>query len=113
MKSLMQFIIESTINENLEQEKRKILKCKVFKNLFKVYADCNKPEDLTEDDFEINDFGFLFNRSNMSYTEFVKWLESVWNEKVSDVKVEDLGNVYSLSFKMKGEQFDLDFIDED
>ena len=50
----------------------------------------------------------------MSYTEFVKWLESVWNEKVSDVKVRDLGNAYSLSFKMKGEQFkNLDFTEED
>ena len=109
MKSLTQFIIESMINENLP----KYEKCKVFKYLFKIYADCDKPEHLIEDDFEINDFGFLFNRSNMSYTEFVKWLESVWNEKVSDIKVKDLGNVYSLSFKMKGEQFDLDFIDED
>ena len=55
----------------------------------------------------------LFNRQNISYTDFVKWLESVWDEKVSDVKVKDLGNFYSLSFKMKGEKFDLDFIDED
>ena len=46
----------------------------------------------------------------ISYTEFVKWLKSVWDEKISDVKVKDLGNVYSLSFKMKGEQFDLDLM---
>ena len=109
MKSLTQFIIESMINENLPQYE----KCKVFKDLFKLYADCDKPEDLTEDDFEISDFGFLFNRQNISYTDFVKWLESVWDEKVSDVKVKDLGNVYSLSFKIKGEEFDVDFIDED
>lgn len=112
MKSLTQFIIESTINENLEKEIKKVLKCKVFKNLFKVYADCNKPEDLTEDDFEINDFGFLFNRQNISYREFIKWLNSVWNEKISDVKVKDLGNVYSITFIMKGEKFNLDFTEE-
>ena len=109
MKSLTQFIVESTINGNLS----KYEKCKVFKNLFKLYTGCNKPEDLTEDDFDISDFGFLFNRQNISYTEFVKWLKSVWDEKISDVKVKDLGNVYSLSFKMKGEQFDLDVIDEE
>ena len=109
MKSLTQFIIESMINENLP----KYEKCKVFKDLFKLYADCDKPEDLTEEDFDISDFGFLFNRQNISYTDFVKWLKSVWDEKVSDVKIKDLGNVYSLSFKMKGEQFDLDVIDED
>ena len=109
MKSLTQFIIESMINEKLTEYE----KCKVFKDLFKLYADCNKPEDLTEDDFDISDFGFLFNRQNISYTEFVKWLKSVWDEKISDVKVKDLGNAYSLSFKMKGEQFDLDVIDED
>ena len=52
MKSLTQFIIESTMNENFEDEKRKLLKCKVFKELFKAYTDCKKPEDLEEEDFE-------------------------------------------------------------
>ena len=112
MKSLTQFIIESTMNENFEDEKRKLLKCKVFKELFKAYTDCKKPEDLEEEDFDINDFGFLFNRSNISYTEFVKWLKSVWNERISDVKVSDLGNVYNVTFKMKGETFKLDFTEE-
>ena len=55
MKSLTQFIIESMINENLS----KYEKCKVFKDLFKLYTDCDKPEDLTEDDFEISDLSSL------------------------------------------------------
>lgn len=108
MKSLTQFIVESTINGNLP----KYEKCKVFKNLFKLYTGCNKPEDLTEDDFEIYDFGFTFNRSNISYTDFIKWLKSVWNEKINDVKTKDLGNADNVTFKMKGEEFDLDVVKE-
>lgn len=109
MKSLTQFIVESMINGNLS----KYEKCKVFKNLFKLYTGCNKPEDLTEDDFDIYDLGFAFNRNNISYIDFVKWLKSVWNEKVNDVKTKDLGNAYNVTFKMKGEEFDLDVVKED
>ena len=109
MKSLTQFIVESTINENLS----KYEKCKVFKNLFKLYTGCNKPEDLTEDDFDIYDLGFAFNRNNVAYIDVVKWLKSVWNEKVNDVKTKDLGNTYNVTFKMKGEEFDLDVVKED
>ena len=108
MKSLMQFIIESTIDENLEEYK----KCKVFKDFFKLYSKCEKPEDLTKDDFDNYDLGFLFNREKISYMEFVKWLKSVWNEKISDIKIKDLGNVYSVTFKMKGEEFDLDLVED-
>ena len=87
-------------------------KCKVFKDFLKLYSNYEKPEDLTKDDFDNYDFGFLFNRENISYMEFVKWLKSVWNEKISDIKIKDLGNVYSITFKMKGEELDLDLVED-
>ena len=103
MKSLSQYINESIINESSSYKK-----CKTFKSFFKLYTGCEKPEELTEDDFECYDYGFSFNREDMNYKEFVKWLKSVWNNKISNVNIEDIGNTYSVSFEMDDETFDLD-----
>ena len=44
----------------------------------------------------------------MNYKEFIQWLKSVWDNKISNVNIEDIGNTYSVSFEMDGETFDLD-----
>ena len=44
----------------------------------------------------------------MNYKEFVEWVKSVWDNKISDVNVKFIGNTYIVTFKMGDEVFDLD-----
>lgn len=103
MKSLSKYINESIIIENSAYKK-----CKTFGDVFVLNTDCESPEDITEDDFESFDLGFVFNRPDMSYKEFVEWVKSVWDNKISDVNVKFIGNTYSVTFKMGDEIFDID-----
>ena len=103
MKSLSQYISESIIIEDSSYKK-----CKTFKDVFKLYTGCETPEDLNESDFDSFDYGFLFNREGMKYKEFVEWLKSVWDNKISNINVKFIGNTYNVTFEMDDETFDLD-----
>lgn len=103
MKSLTQYI-----NESITSEDSSYKKCKTFKDFFKLYTGYENPRELTEDEFESCDYGFIFNREDMNYKEFIEWLKSVWDNKITNIKIKFMGNVYILTFKMNGEIFDLD-----
>ena len=44
----------------------------------------------------------------MKHKEFVEWLKSVWDNKISNINVKFIGNTYNVTFEMDGETFDLD-----
>ena len=103
MKSLTQYI-----NESITSEDSSYKKCKTFKDFFELYTGYENPRELTEDEFESCDYGFIFNREDMNYKEFIEWLKSVWDNIITNIKIKFMGNVYILTFKMNGEIFDLD-----
>ena len=108
MKALYQYI-----KENIANEKSKYKKCKTFNEFFRLYTGCETPEELTKDNFNSFDYGFLFNREDLNYKEFIEWLKSVWDNKISGITVKVLDNVYNITFKMDGETFDLDAVNGD
>lgn len=106
MKNIVEYVAESCSSEFAKKTKA----CKTFGKFFCMYMGIDSLDDFSKDDFEMNDTGFLFNREDMSFEDFKKWLESTKDEKITNIKD---GYHGSITFTVNNEKFDLDYVEED
>lgn len=106
MKSIIKYINESKWTTSVK-------KCKTFGEFFFLYTGYSSIDELTKDDYEAYDYGFLFNQEGDSFEEFKKWFDKVKDNKITNIKFQDINGHGGVSFNMGEEVFDMDFDDSE
>lgn len=114
MKSITEFINENINESKMTKFKSGLMKCKTFDKLFCYFNNIKSIDELTEDDFDSYDLGFVWfgeNGEKLTFNEFIKKVKSYSNKKVTDISIDDIGNCECVSFTCDDEEFSIDFID--
>lgn len=104
MKSIIEYINES-------QQTKSVKKCKTFGDFFFLYTGYNSIDELNKEDYEVYDYGYTFNQEGASLEDFKKWFDTVKDNKITNIKFQDINGHGGVSFKMGKEVFDMDFDD--
>lgn len=116
MKSIKEFINENINESKMTKFKSGLMKCKTFDKLFCYFNNIKSIDELTEDDFDAYDMGFVWfdeEGADLTFNDFIKKIKSYTGKKVTDIEIDDLGNTENLSFVCDNTSFCVDFVEND
>ena len=103
MKSLKYYIFES----NLEND---LAKCKTLEEFICVFQGVKSLSELTQDDMEAYDLGFIWfgdDFSDITIDKFVEKVKSYGKAKIEDLNFDSNHGI--VTFTCNGDDFDLDY----